>query len=142
MYRRRVRHRFWILLTGAFILWLVLGFTLDPNDIPLNDVFDVATLTVFFASLLFVILYTVVGFIGEEPRSRWWRNKVGTALVLTVGSIMFVVGPFAAAVLFNDGQINTWWWAWIWLGGHALAAFTLLMLNWLWIQNFKSIHES
>jgi hypothetical protein len=137
LYRRRVPRAFWFAFAAGAIVWLVLGIALNPDSVPINDLFDIATLAVFCAALLFIAIYTSAGFFGPKPRSKWWKNEVGTALVLAVGSLLFVVGPVAFAVLFNGGIINTWWWAWVWLGGHLLAACMLLMLVWLWIQNYR-----
>lgn len=119
----------------ALVLWVVLGFTLPRERMPINDLFDIVSLGAFFTSLGFVVVYTAAGFVGPDPRARWWTNEVGTYLVLSFAAIMFIVGPAAFAVLFNGGLINTWWWAWSWIGGHLMAAIMIGGLTYLWIRN-------
>lgn len=135
MENRRVRRGFWIALGLGVVLWFVLGFVLDPESVPINDLFDVFSVAAFCCCFAFVVIYTIAGLIGPKPRSRWWKNEVGTYLVLSFAAIMFIVGPVAFAVMFNHGQINTWWWAWAWLGGHVMATFMIGSLAYLWIRN-------
>lgn len=136
MENRRIRHPFWILLCLGVVAWVILGFTLDQDDFPANDVFDFFAVGVFLMCLLFVVIYTIAGLTGPKPRSKWWTNEVGTYLVLSFIAIMFIVGPTAFAIAFNGGMINTWWWAWTWIGGHAMAAIMIGALSILWIRNF------
>lgn len=133
-----IRRSFWFVLAAGVIVWIVLGFTLPRENFPLNDLFDIFSVGVFFMCLVFVATYTLAGIIGPKPRHKWWMNEVGTYFVLSFTSIMFIVGPVALAVLFNDGQIDTWWWAWIWLGGHVLAAVMIGLLAFIWVRNFRS----
>ena len=135
MENRSVRRVFWIVLGCGVVLWIILGITLPRENFPLNTLFDVFSVAAFLMSFVFVAIYTIAGLIGPAPRSRWWKNEVGTFLVLSFAAIMFIVGPVALAVLFNGGLINTWWWAWIWLGGHVMATFMIGSLVYLWIRN-------
>lgn len=135
MENRRITHPFWLTVGLGVLAWIVLGITLPRESVPLNDLFDIASLSAFFSSFAFVAIYTIAGLVGPAPRARWWKNEVGTYLVLSFTAIMFIVGPVALAVLFNGGQINTWWWAWIWLGGHVMAAIMIGALAFLWIRN-------
>jgi hypothetical protein len=137
VYRSRVRKPFWIALGIGILAWIVLGALIPPEKTPLNDIFDVASVATFMASFLFVAIYTIAGFVGPHPRPHWWKNEVGTYLVLSIGSIMFIVGPAVFAVIFNEGQINTWWWAWAWIGGHLLGAIMIGELSYLWFKSAK-----
>lgn len=126
-----IRWPFWAILAAGAVAWVILGFTL-PQTINLNDVFNVAALCCFFAALLFIVVYTVAGLAGP---AKWWRNNIGTYLVLAAGSVLAIVGPVAFAVLFHHGMIDTWWWAWSWVGGHFLGATMWALLGWLWVRN-------
>jgi len=139
VYTKRVRRSFWFVLGGCIVLWIILGIALDPEKVPVDTLFDIVSLGAFFTSFAFVVVYTAAGLIGPKPRSRWWKNEVGTYLVLAFASVMLIVGPPAFAVMFNGGLINTWWWAWCWIGGHAMAAIMIGSLAFLWIQ--KSLED-
>lgn len=134
---RPIQRPFWIVVGISVIAWASLGTLLPREKTPINDLFDIAALSAFFAALAFVIVYTAAGFIGHEPRPRWWKNELGTYLVLVMISRLFVIGPTAFAIMFNEGKIDTWWWAWTWIGGHVLAAVMVFALVWIWIRNTR-----
>ena len=126
-----IRWPFWAILGAGAAAWLMLGFTL-PQTINMNDVFNGVALATFFAALAFIIVYTVAGLVGP---AKWWRNNIGTYLVLAAASVLAIVGPVTYAVLFHHGVIDTWWLAWAYVGGHALAATMWLLLALLWARN-------
>lgn len=126
-----IRWPFWAAMGVLLAAWLVLGFTLPMRDVNLNDVFNVAALCVCGAALLFIIVYSIAGFTGP---AKWWRNNIGTYLILAAVSIILIVGPVAYAVLFRHGVIDTWWLAWTYVGGHFLAAIMWALLGWLWLR--------
>lgn len=128
---------FWIGFGICAAVWVILGFVLESDDFPLNAVFDVASVAAFAVALAFVVVYTLAGFVGPKPRVRWWKNELGTYLVLAKVSIMFIAGPTAFAVLFNNGLINTWWWAWTWTGGFFMAAVMVGGIVYMWIRNIR-----
>lgn len=126
-----IRWPFWAGLGTVAAAWLILGFTL-PQTINLNDVFNGVSLAAWGAAFLFIVVYTVAGMLGP---AKWWRNNIGTFLVLAAVSVLTVVGPTAYAVLFNHGVIDTWWLAWSWVAGHFLTAAMWLSLALLWVRN-------
>lgn len=126
-----IRWPFWASFAAAVAGWLILGFTL-PYNTSMNDVFNGCATAAFGAALLFIVVYTVAGLRGP---AKWWRNNVGTYLVFAAVSVLLIVGPIAFAVLFHHGQLNTWWWAWTWVGGHFLAAVMWFLLALLWLRN-------
>jgi hypothetical protein len=127
-----VRWPFWVVMAGGGVTWLLLGFNLPQQPANLNDILDVAMLCALGATLLFILIYTIAGLTGP---AKWWRNDVGTYLVLAITANLGLVVPVAFAVLFNHGHIDTWWWGWVWAGGFFLSATTLLFLSWLWLRN-------
>jgi hypothetical protein len=129
---KAIRWPFWAVLAVMVAAWVVLGFTLPGQAVNLNDVYDVAALAAFGAALLFIVVYTIAGLTGP---AKWWRNNIGTYLVLAAGSVLFIVGPVAFAVLFHHGLLDTWWWAWAYTGGHFLTAVMWALLGWLWLRN-------
>ena len=136
---KAIRWPFWAILGAGAAVWLVLGFCLPEQSTNLNDVFNVAALATFAAALLFIVVYTVAGLTGP---AKWWRNNVGTYLVLAAASVMAIVGPTAYAVLFHGGVIDTWWLAWAYVGGHFLAATMWALLGWLWVRNAGNGHAA
>jgi len=129
---KRIRWWFWATLGGLVAAWVILGFTLPEASFPGNDVFDAAALATFGAALAFIVIYTDAGLMGP---GKWWRTNVGTYLVLAAVSVLLIVGPTAFAVLFHHGVIDTWWWAWAYIGGHFLAAATWGLLMWLRLRH-------
>lgn len=127
---KAIRWPFWAGLGAAVAVWLVLGFTL-PQTINLNDIFNVAALSAFFAALAFIAVYTIAGLTGP---AKWWRSNVGTYLVLAAVSVLLIVAPIAFAVMFHHGLLNTWWWAWTYVCAHFLAAAMWAALGWLWLR--------
>ena len=127
-----IRWPFWAGLATLIGAWLIAGAIVPNTDFPANDMFNVAALWAFFAVLAFIAVYTVQGLLGP---AKWWRNNIGTYLVLAAGSVLAIIAPTAFAVLFHHGQIDTHWWAWLWIGGHFLAAVMWTALAGLWIRN-------
>ena len=127
-----IRWQFWAALGAAAVVWLVLGLTVPQQDINLNDVFNGVALAAFFSALAFCVVYTVAGLLGP---AKWWRNNIGTYLVLAAASVMAIVGPVAYAVLFHHGVIDTFWLGWAYVGGHFLAAVMWGLLALVWIRN-------
>lgn len=127
---KRTRWPFWAALGIGVVAWLIAGFTV-PQTIDLNDVFNGCALAAFGMALAFIIIYTVAGLTGP---TKWWHTNVGSYIVLAAVSVLFIVGPTAFAVLFHHGTIDTWWWAWAWIGGHFLAAVTWGLIGSLWLR--------
>lgn len=126
-----LRWPFWAVMGAGAATWLILGFTL-PYSTSLNDIFNVAATAKFFAILAFLVVYTVAGLRGP---AKWWKTNIGTYLMLAAAAGLASTGPVAYAVMFNNGQLNTWWLAWVWIGGHALAATMWASLAFLWVRN-------
>lgn len=133
-----IRWWFWAGLAAGVAAWLVAGFTV-PQTTNMNDVYNVAAVAAFAAAFLFVVIYTIAGLAGP---AKWWRTNIGTYLVLAAVSVMAVVAPVAFAVIFNHGLLDTWWWAWAYVGGHFLAAAVWALLGWLRLSNRTPNGES
>ena len=131
---RAVRWPFWAGLAAFAVAWAVAGFAL-PVSTDGNLLFAVASVAAFFASFGFVLTYTVAGLRGP---AKWWRNDVGTFLVLAVAAQLAVVGVPAFAVMFHHGMINTRWWAWAWIGGVFMSAVMVAGLSWLYLRSVLS----
>ena len=127
-----IRWPFWAALGTAALAWLAVGLTVPQDDVNLNDVFNGVALAAFFAALLFIVVYTVQGLMGP---AKWWRNNIGTYLILAAASVMAIIGPTAYAVLFHDGSIDTFWLGWAYIGGHFLAAIMWAALALVWVRN-------
>ena len=128
---KRIRWPFWAALGAGGVAWLILGFTL-PQTTNFSDVFNGGALAACGFSLAFIVIYTGRGLFGG---AKWWKTNVGTYMILAAMSVLAVIGPVAAAVLFHNGQVDTWWWAWTWIGGHYLAAVVWALLAILLARN-------
>lgn len=132
---KRIHRPFWFVTGLSAFIWIAMGAVIPRVATPVNTLFEIAALTAFGSALLFILVYTLAGFVGPKPRPKWWHNEVGTYLILFAFSRLLIVGPTAFAIVFNNGLINTWWWAWIWIGGHVLAAVVTFCLVWIWFRN-------
>ena len=128
---KAIRWWFWATLAAGAAAWVILGLTLPPGT-NFSDVYNGGALAAFFFALAFIVIYTARGLLGG---ARWWKTNVGTYMVLAAVSVLAVIGPVAAAVLFHNGQVDTWWWAWTWIGGHYLAAVVWALLGALLLRN-------
>ena len=131
---RRVDRRFWVAAAMLAAAYTVAGFAWGKTA-PLNDLYDVAGVGTFCAAVLFITVYTVQGLRGP---AKWWRNDIGTSLVIAKVGIAAITGPIAFAVIWNHGLINTQWWAWAEIGGTYMCGLAVLWLSWLWLRNRKS----
>jgi hypothetical protein len=129
-----VSWRLWAIFAALGVIYVGAGFIYGATA-PLNVLFDIASVAAFSASLLFVAVYTVRGLRGT---GKWWRNTVGTFLVMATGSQMAVAGIPAFAVIFNDGLINTQWWGWCWIGAYFLSGAMVLAMAVLWLRSKES----
>lgn len=132
---RPVSMWFWVILAACVAGWFASGIFLQGGNVPANDLFDVASLSAFAAALAFAVIYTVAGFTGP---AKWWKNDVGTYLVLAAVSVLFIVGPVSFAVMFHHGLIDTFWWVWAWIGGHFFGAVIWALLAGLWLRRRKT----
>jgi hypothetical protein len=130
----RVRWWFWVICAVLIAVYLLAGYEWSDHA-PVNDMFDIGAIGTFCAAAFFVALYSVLGFFGP---AKWWRNDVGTMLVLAVAALLPVTGPLAWAVVFNNGMLVAPLPVWIEIGGMYASCLMILGLSWLW---FRYRHE-
>lgn len=114
---KEVRGTIWAVLGAVVAAWVILGvFYVD--DAPANLLFDIATVGTFCSATLVLLVYTALGLTGPV---KWWRNDVGTIVMLAAVALMPVSGPLAWAVIWKHGMLNTPVAVWTELGGWYLA---------------------
>lgn len=131
----QVSWKFWVGLLAAVVAFGLLGIPFGKTA-PDNLLFDIAAVGVCAASLLFVAIYTALGF--TKSPVKWWRSEMGTFLILSVASQFLVTGVPAFAVIFHHGLIDTEWWAWTWIGAHFLSAAMLVGLIIMWLNSYRA----
>ena len=129
---KRVPGWLWASFGLVVVAYVSFGFTPLAARVNGNDFYNVASLTACGAAILFIATYTVAGFLGY---GKWWRNDVGSLLVLAVAATLPTSGLIAWAVLFHHGLVNTVQLAWILIGGTCLQAMMILGLDWIWIRS-------
>ena len=83
---RTISWRFWAIFAALTALYILAGFMYGKTA-PDNLLFDIASVGAFGAALAFVAVYTILGLRGP---AKWWRNDVGTFLVVATGSQMWL----------------------------------------------------
>ena len=125
---REIRWQFWAVLGTVVAGFAALG-PFYAAKAPDNLLFDIATIGTFCAAALVIIVYTILGLVGP---AKWWRNDVGTVVVMGAAAMMPLSGVLAWVVIFNHGlltaaglvwtEIGAWYWAWAAMIGLGLLA--------------------
>lgn len=131
---RRISWQFWLIAAAVVAAYVVAGFWFN-HSAPANLMYDIGTVGTCVAAVLFIAVYTILGLRGP---AKWWRNDVGTCLVLAVGSMLPHMGPLAWAVIFNHGMLIAPWPVWIELGGTFLSGLMILAMALLWLSSPRS----
>jgi hypothetical protein len=116
-----------LLTLGYALAYLVL-----PRTSNLSVLADVATLGTCFGAVAFIAIWTVLGFQG---RAKWWRQDIGTVVVMLAFGYIPQTAVLAWAILFNHGSINTPFPAWMYVGGLLMSAITVVWASVVWLRN-------
>ncbi|HEY7432003.1 MAG TPA: hypothetical protein VH641_14875 [Streptosporangiaceae bacterium] len=127
---RRIGWPFWAALAAAAAGWVVAGICWGGRADG-NLLYNIAAITACAAALLFIGVYTVLGVTGP---AKWWRNDLGSLLVLAVASQLPMTGTITWAVLFHGGLVNTLPLAWALIGGTWASALVILALTAVWLR--------
>jgi len=111
--------RFWAALAALLAIYTGAGFALAHNGRFDGDFYTTGLCVAFAAPVLFVATYTAMG-------KKWWRNDLGTNLVMLGLAAEPENFGLAWTFLFNHGMLTTTWLAWITIGGPWWTGMVLL----------------
>jgi hypothetical protein len=84
--------------------------------------------------VLFAGIYTYFGLTGP---AKWWRNPIGTSLVIAALTLVPIAGPLAWVFWVDNGVLTSSWLAWVEVAGPVVSALAWLRLCglWLWLHS-------
>lgn len=125
--------RAWIIAGVAIAIWTALGAFFDTST-HLGWLPDYALGASTIVPLAFVLLYTVLGFLGG---AKWWQNDVGTNIVWLMIADTVDHAFIFWAVLFNGGILNQPWQAWAYIGCQFAAAAIVAWRAVIWLRGWR-----
>jgi hypothetical protein len=121
----------WI-ITGA-AAWAAAGYWLNGVDVAEAWTYRVGLTAASVVPVLFVAIYTWIGLYGRVP-AAWWRDEVGTALVIAALTLIPITWPLAWVFWFQGGSLHSSWLAWLEVSGPCVSALAWLRLCWMWLR--------
>jgi hypothetical protein len=131
MVMRRPTWRSWGFLAAALAAYAALGWLWSSNGTVEAWLYRIGLTAAAALPVLFTAVYTATG-------AKWWRNKIGTALVLSVLAMIPVTAPLAYAFWFNGGVLTASWLAWLAVSGPILSALAMGGMCWVWTALYRA----
>jgi hypothetical protein len=120
------------IVTGA-VLWGGAGFWLSSNGNVEEWLYRIGLTAAALAPVLFTGIYTWIGLFGNVP-AAWWKDEIGTALVIAALTLVPVTWPLAYVFWFQGGVLTSSWLAWLEVSGPCVSALAWLRLCWMWLR--------
>lgn len=124
---RKVTWRSWMLLGTGLSAYAALGWLWSGDGTVEAWLYRIGLTAAAVLPLLFAAVYTAT-------RARWWRNEIGSSLVLAAIALIPTTAPLAYVFWFNGGILHSSWLAWLEVSGPALSALALARMCWVWLQ--------
>lgn len=131
-----VRRPGWRLLAVIAIgaaVWAATGFWLSSNGNVEEWLYRIGLTVAALAPLLFVGIYSWIGLYGRVA-AAWWKDEVGTALVIAALTLVPLAAPLAYVFWFQGGVLTSTWLAWLEVSGPCVSALAWLRLCWIWLR--------
>lgn len=123
---RKVTWRSWIALAAALAAYGVLGWWWSGNGTVEEWLYRIGLTAASVLPIAFAVVYGM--------RAKFWKNEIGTAVVLAALSIVPTAAPLAYVFWFNGGMLTSSWLAWLEVSGPALSAIALARMCWIWLR--------
>lgn len=132
MNARPVTWRLWAGIAAVAVTWAVTGYWLSSNGQVEEWMYRAGLTVASLAPLLFVAIYTWIGLRGKVA-AAWWRDDLGTALVIAALSLVPIAAPLAYVFWFQGGMLTSTWLAWLEVSGPCVSSVAWLRLCWMWV---------
>lgn len=129
--------RLWAVIAAVAALWAGTGWWLSGNGSVEAWLYRIGLTVAALAPLLFTGIYTWIGLYGNVP-AAWWRDEIGTALVVAALTLVPVTWPLAWVFWFQGGSLHSSWLAWLAVSGPCVSALAWLRLCWMWLRLSRS----
>ena len=131
MVMRRVAWRSWAVLAAGLAVYAGLGYWFSGRGDIEAWLYRIGLTAAAVLPVVFTAVYTATG-------ARWWRNKIGSALVLAALALVPIAGPLAWVFWFDGGVLTSTWLAWLEVSGPVLSALALGRMCWVWAALYRA----
>ena len=129
-----VTWRTWAILGLGVLGYLAAGMWLQHDDFAEAWMYRLGLTAAAIMPLVFTGIYTWFGLSKTRPAAKWWRNRLGTAIVIAALSLVPIAGPLAWVFWVDDGNLTPGWLAWIEVSGPLVSSAAWLWVSWLWLR--------
>lgn len=82
------------------------------------------------AAAILPVIFTAI----YSAKAKWWKNVIGTSLVLAALSLIPTTAPLAYAFWFTGGVLRASWLAWLAVSGPCLSALAFTGMCLVWVR--------
>lgn len=129
----KTTRRQWTGLILGIALYVAFGYYWSGNGNIEEWLYRIGLTAATMIPLLFTGIYTFFG-LSAGPSAKWWRQSLGTALVLAALSVVPITAPLAIVFWFYHGMLTATWLAWLEVSGPVLSALAWLRITQLWVR--------
>lgn len=126
---REVTWRFWVAVLVMAVTYGVLGWWWSGNGNVETWIFRTGLTTATFLPVIFTGVYSKL--------AKWWKNNIGTAIVLAALSIVPTAGPLAYVFWFLQGKLSPSLLAWLEVSGPCLTTLALAYASYVWLRTAR-----
>lgn len=130
---RRPGWRLWGTALILAVVWAASGYWLSSDGNAEMWIYRIGLTAATIAPLLFVGVYTWLGLSKRVP-AAWWRDEIGTSLVIAAASLIPIAAPLAYVFWFENGMLTSSWLAWLEVSGPCVSAIAWIRLCEIWVR--------
>lgn len=118
--------RLWGTIGVLAALYAIAGYWLSSNGNVEMWLYRIGLTVATVLPLCFTLVYSFL--------ARWWKDEIGTSVVLAILSVVPTAGPLAWVFWFNGGVLTSTWLAWLEVSGPVLTSLALARMCWVWLR--------
>ncbi len=128
---RRVTWRSWAALAAGLAVYAALGWWWSGDGTAEAWLYRIGLTAAAVLPLAFTAVYTATG-------ARWWKDDIGTSIVLAALSVVPTAAPLAYVFWAEGGVLTSTWLAWLEVSGPALTALALARMWRVWLRSSRA----
>lgn len=134
MNTRRPGWRLWAGIAAGACAYAGAGYWLSGNGTAEEWLYRAGLTAATVLPVLFTAVYTATG-------AQWWRDDIGTSIVLAALSVVPTAAPLAYVFWCNGGVLTSSWLAWLEVSGPALTALALARMCRVWLRTSRASRD-